>query len=698
MNREAARTRIESLRTTILSHNRRYYQLDDPEIADADYDLLLRELNDLELKFPALITLDSPTQRVGAPPLDKFSTVTHRTPMLSLANAFSDEEIREFDRRCRRFLGSDDPIHYVVEPKLDGLAVNLLYESGRLTVGSTRGDGTVGEDVTLNLRTIPAIPLAIQAGDAGFLPGIGTETPPERIEIRGEVCMEKEAFANLNRRRDEQGEPHFANPRNAAAGSLRQLDSRITARRPLTLFCYAIGTAERVSFRTHAEVLRALADWGFQVNPLIRPAIDIEECIHYYHHIGQIREELPYEIDGIVIKINDLALQERLGAVSRSPRWAVACKFTAIQEKTVIEKIIVQVGRTGVLTPVAVMTPVRVGGVMVSRATLHNEDEIRKKDVRIGDTVMIQRAGDVIPEVVEVVQNARIGSEKPFVMPETCPECGSRVVRMEGEVAHRCIGIACPAQIREHIAHFASRAALDIEGLGEKMATQLVTAGLIHDPADLFLLTKEQLLALERMGEESASNLLTAIAQAKNPPLERLIFALGTRHVGEQTAKRLAQTYRNFDTLMTATHEELQTVRDIGPEIAESIASFFREPANLRVIAKLRGAGLTPQDALRTPVAPLAEKTFVFTGTLSRMSRSEAKALVESFGGMVVSSVTKTADYLVAGEAAGSKIDKAREAGITILDEEAFLRLIENRRTTNEDYPADASFLKALDR
>jgi DNA ligase (NAD+) len=678
MNREAARTRIESLRTTILHHNRRYYQMDDPEIADADYDLLLRELNALELEFPDLITLDSPTQRVGALPLEKFGAVTHRTPMLSLANAFSDEEIREFDRRCRRFLGSDDPIHYVAEPKLDGLAVNLLYESGRLTMGSTRGDGTVGEDVTLNLRTIPAIPLSVpRTGDPANPPGGEMAAVPERIEIRGEVCMEREAFRNLNRRRTEQGEPPFANPRNAAAGSLRQLDSRITARRPLTMFCYAIGTAEGISFRTHEAVLRTLAAWGFQVNPLIRPAVDIEECIHYYHHIGQMREELPYEIDGIVIKVNDLRLQERLGAVSRSPRWAVACKFAALRERTVIEDIVIQVGRTGVLTPVAVMKPVRVGGVMVSRATLHNEDEIRKKDIRIGDTVMIQRAGDVIPEVVEVVQTARIGSEKPFVMPETCPECGSRVVRMEGEVAHRCIGIACPAQIREHIVHFASRGALDIEGLGDKMAAQLVTNGLIHDPADLFFLTREQLLGLERMAEKSASNLLEAIGRAKSPPLDRLIFALGIRHIGEQTAKRLAQACGTLDALMAATSEELQAVRDIGPEVAASIVGFFQEAANLQVIQKLRSAGITPGETARLQAAPLAGKTFVFTGTLSRMGRNEAKALVESMGGAVGSSVTKTTTYVVAGEAAGSKIEKARQDGITILDEAAFLILTE---------------------
>lgn len=678
MDRETARTRIEALRATIRRHNRLYYQWDDPEISDADYDLLFRELIELETAFPDLVNADSPTQRVGAPPLEKFGAVTHRTPMLSLANAFSDEEIREFDRRCRRFLGSGDSIRYVAEPKLDGLAVNLLYESGRLTLGSTRGDGAVGENVTLNLRTIPAIPLAIPPPreDSAAAP----ETAPARVEVRGEVCMERRAFLELNRRRAEQGEPPFANPRNAAAGSLRQLDSRITARRPLTFFGYGIGTAEGTPFRTHGEVLQALAAWGFQVNPLIRSGIGIEACVEYYHDIGRIRDGLPYEIDGIVVKVDDLSLQERLGVVSRSPRWAVACKFAAIQARTVIEEIVVQVGRTGVLTPVAVMRPVRVGGVMVSRATLHNEDEIRKKDIRVGDTVVIQRAGDVIPEVVESVPSARTGAERPFAMPDTCPECGSRVVRTEGEAAHRCIGIACPAQIREHVAHFASRGALDIEGLGEKIVTQLLAAGLIHDPADLFLLTKEQLLGMERMAEKSASNLIASLQRAKNPPLDRLIFALGIRHVGEQTAKRLAQTYGTLDRLMAAGREELQTVRDIGPEVAASIAGFFREPGNVRVIEKLRRAGVAPREAPQTHDAPLAGKTFVFTGTLSRMGRNEAKALVESLGGTVAGSVTRTTDYLVAGSDAGSKLAKARQSGIGILDEEAFFAWMENHR------------------
>jgi DNA ligase (NAD+) len=677
MNREEARSRIEILKAEILHHNRRYYQLDDPEITDEEYDLLLRELTRLEAEHADLAAPDSPTRRVGAPPLEKFGPFAHLTPMLSLANAFSDDEIREFDRRCRKFLGNDAAIRYLVEPKLDGLAVNLLYERGILTVGATRGDGSVGEEITLNLRTIPSIPLAL-AGDRGDANPTDARAAalPERIEIRGEVCMEREAFLSLNRRRTEEGEPLFANPRNAAAGSLRQLDSRITARRPLVFFAYAIGSVPGASFRTHGEVLRALSAWGFRVNPLIETAADIEECIHYYRRIGALREDLPYEIDGIVIKVDELALQERLGAVSRSPRWAVACKFAAVRGETMIEEIVVQVGRTGVLTPVAVMRPVRVGGVMVGRATLHNQDEIDRKDVRIGDTVVVQRAGDVIPEVVEVVKERRTGAERPFAMPASCPECGSRVVRLEGEAAHRCIGMACPAQIREHIAHFVSRSAMDIEGLGEKMAAQLVSAGLIADPADLFCLTKEKLLGLERMAEKSASNVLAAIDRSRNPPLDRLIFALGIRHVGEQTAKRLADAYGSLDAIAAAAEEELQAIRDIGPEVAASIGGFFREPENLRVIEKLRQAGVAAREVSRPKASPLAGKSFVFTGTLSRMGRSEAGALVESQGGRVTGALTKTTDYLVAGEAGGAKLERARREGIPVLDEEGFFALI----------------------
>ncbi len=675
MDHGSAARRVEELKAAILHHNQRYYQLDAPEITDTQYDALMRELQTLEMQYPDLAAPDSPTRRVGAPPLDKFATVAHLTPMLSLANAFSAEEIREFDRRCRRFLGSDETIRYIVEPKLDGLAVNLVYEHGTLVVGATRGDGAIGEDVTLNLRTIPGIPLVIPRRNENAPGGIPVPIVPERIEIRGEVCIEREAFRNLNNRREAEGEAPFANPRNAAAGSLRQLDSRVTAKRPLTMFCYAIGAAQRTAFRTQGEVLRALAAWGFMVNDLIQPAADIDESIRYYQHIGEIRDGLPYEIDGVVIKVDDLALQERLGFVARSPRWAVACKFTAVGEQTVIEAIIVQVGRTGVLTPVAVMKPVRVGGVMVSRATLHNQDEIDRKDVRIGDTVVVQRAGDVIPEVVEVVKPLRTGAERPFVMPSLCPECGSRIVRLEGEAAHRCIGMACPAQIRERIAHFVSRSGLDIEGLGEKMVTQLVTSGLIADPADLFFLTKEQLLGVERLAEKSASNLIAAIDRSKTPSLDRLIYALGIRHVGEQTAKRLASTYGTLPALVAATREELEKIRDIGPEVAASIARFFRELANLRVIEKLELAGLTPKEVSRPQSAPLAGKSFVFTGTLGRMSRGEAKALVESLSGSVTSTITKTTDYVVAGEAAGSKLNRARQDGIAILDEEAFFAL-----------------------
>ena len=671
---------MQNLAEEIRYHNRRYYQLDAPEITDAQYDGLMGELQRLEAEFPFLASPDSPTQRVGAPPLDKFGTVAHLTPMLSLANAFSDEEIREFERRCRRFLATDEAFDYIVEPKLDGLAVNLLYEDGLLKVGSTRGDGTVGEDVTHNLRTIPSIPLVIPRPGPGP-EGLIVPPVPERIEVRGEVCMERNAFLKLNRRRAAEGEAPFANPRNAAAGSLRQLDSRITAKRPLVMFCYGIGMATGAAFGKQGEVLMALKEWGFLVNDLIRPAADIEECIRYYHGMEETRDTLPYEIDGIVIKVDDLSLQERLGYVARSPRWAIACKFAAIREQTVVEEIIVQVGRTGVLTPVAIMRPVRVGGVTVSRATLHNQDEVARKDVRIGDTVVVQRAGDVIPEVVEVVKSLRTGLEKPFVMPETCPECGSRVVRVEGEAAHRCIGMACPAQLREHIAHFASRGALDIEGLGEKMVTQLVQTGLVKDPADIFLLTGEQLLTLERMADKSASNLLGAIENAKHPPLDRLIYALGIRHVGEQTAKRLALAFGSLDALAAATPEELRAIRDIGPEVAESIAGFFHEPANLRVVEKLLRAGVVPGEVDRPRSAPLSGKSFVFTGTLQRLGRNEAKKLVESLGGSVTASLTKGTDYLVAGEAAGSKLEKARKEGIAILDEEAFFSMTESGKT-----------------
>jgi len=667
MEAESARDKIEDLKTRLDYHNRRYYQLDDPEISDAEYDLLLRELIALEQEFPQWRSEDSPSQRIGAAPLTKFAPVVHLTSMLSLANVFSEEEILEFHERLKRFLGSWEKLSFVAEPKIDGVAVNLIYTNGILTSGATRGDGATGEDVTQNIRTLHTIPLRMH--DSPDNPA------PEQIEVRGEIYLESAAFRKLNERRRAAGEASFANPRNAAAGSLRQLDSSITARRPLKMFCYAVGRVRGRTFTHHHEVLQAFAHWGFSVNPLIRQVDSISSCVDFYRELQERRSELPYEIDGMVIKVDDLALQERLGAVSRSPRWAVACKFAATQATSVIEDIIVNVGRTGALTPVALLTPVQVGGVTVSRATLHNQDEIDKKDIRIGDTVLVQRAGDVIPEVVKAIETKRTGREKPFKIPGNCPECGSRVVRLAGEAAHRCIGIACPAQIRGHIIHFASRGGMDIEGLGEKLVSHLVDQGLIRDPADLYFLNRDKLLNLERMAEKSVGNLLAAIEQSKRPPLEKLIYAMGIRHVGEHVSKILARQFRTLDKLVAATEEDLRIIRDIGPEVSSSIVQFFRNVSNRRVIEKLNAAGVSPLETLPQPPSLLTGKTFVFTGTLNRMTRNEARQIVETLGGQASSSVTKNTDCVVAGEAAGSKLQKAREAGIPILSEEEFLSL-----------------------
>lgn len=667
MDAESARKNIEDLKARIEYHNRRYYQLDDPEISDAEYDSLLQELIALEKQFPQWLTEDSPSRRIGAAPLSKFAPAVHLSPMLSLANAFSEEEILEFDRRLKRFLDSSERLSFVVEPKIDGVAVNLIYSSGILTTGATRGDGAKGEDVTQNIRTLHTIPLKIQNGS--------DERLPEQIEIRGEIYMETAAFRKLNERRLAAGEPPFANPRNAAAGSLRQLDASITARRPLKMFCYAVGIVRGRAFTYHHDVLHALKKWGFSVNPFIRQVEGIEKCIEFYRELQDLRNELPYEIDGMVIKVDDLSLQTRLGAVSRSPRWAVACKFAATQATTVIRDIIVNVGRTGTLTPVALMTPVKVGGVTVSRATLHNQDEIDKKDIRIGDTVLVQRAGDVIPEVVKVIVSNRSGREIPFKIPDTCPECGSEVVRLAGEAAHRCIGLSCPAQLRRHIQHFVSRGGMDIEGLGDKLVSQLVNLKLIHDPADLYYLSHDALLNLERMAEKSVSNLLSAIELSKHPSLDKIIFALGIRHVGEHISKILARRFRTLDALINTTENELLAIRDIGPEVSSSILEFFRNASNRRVIEKLKKAGVSPLEAISPRSAPLTGKTFVFTGALSRMTRDEAKQIVESLGGQAAGTVTKKTDYVVAGEAAGSKLQKAQKAGIAILSEEEFLRL-----------------------
>ena len=668
MNAKAAIKKIEELRELINYHNRRYYQLDDPEISDNEYDRLMTELIDLEAQFPEIDVSNSPTQRVGAAPLEKFSSVSHLTPMLSLTNAFSEEEILDFDERTRRLLHTNENIEFVVEPKLDGTAVNLIYENGSFIVGATRGDGTTGEDVTQNLKTIHTIPLRIKK-----IQGLPI---PDRIEIRGEVYIEIEAFKKLNNRRLKDGEPPFANPRNAAAGSLRQLDSKITARRPLDIFCYGTGLVSAHMFKTHWDVLQTLSRWGFKVNPDIKRARNINECMQYYKHIGDIRRELPYEIDGIVIKVDDLEIQKRLGFVSRSPRWAIACKFAATQAATSIEKIDVQVGRTGVLTPVAILKPVQVGGVTVRRATLHNQDEIDKKDIREGDRVLIQRAGDVIPEVIKVIDPTATSRKKKFEMPAFCPECKSEVVRLEGEAAHRCINIACPAQIKGHIIHFASRGGMDIEGLGEKLVSQLVDANLIKDPADLYFLTMEKLLPLDRMAKKSAGNLLATIARSKSPPLEKFIYALGIRHVGEHTARVLAKSFVTLDRLMEATDNNLLAIKDIGPEVAGSISRFFSERSNIKVIEKFKEAGIKPVEKALPEDAALAGKTFVFTGTLSKLTRNEAKDIVKSVGASTTDSVTKTTDYVVSGVSPGSKLEKARASGIKIISEEEFLYLI----------------------
>jgi len=667
MDKSSDLKRIIDLRKTIEYHNRRYYQQDSPEISDAEYDRLMRELQDLENRYPEAFSPSSPSQRVGAAPLSKFAPFHHPSPMFSLANAFSEGEIIEFDQRLKRLAGVND-IGYIAEPKLDGLAVNLIYENGVFKQGATRGDGTTGEDVSQNLKTISSLPLFMKKTSEYQLPSF--------IEIRGEVYIEKDPFEKLNQRRTQDGEEPFANPRNAAAGSLRQLDSRITARRPLNIFLYGIGEAKGINFSTHWEALQILDGWGFPVNRVIEKASNIESCIHYFERIAAQREKLPYEIDGVVLKVDDLSLQKILGNVSRNPRWALACKFPAAQAMTVVKDIIVGVGRMGTLTPVAIMEPVNVGGVMVSRATMHNEDEVLKKDVRVGDTVVIQRAGDVIPEVVRIVPEKRSSDTKQFKMPAHCPECGSEVVRYEGEVAHRCVNISCPAQLKEHIRHFASRGAMDIEGLGEKVSAQLFDAKLIADPADLYFLTKEQLVDLDRQAEKSAQNLIEAIAGSKNPSLDKFIYALGIRHVGERTAKLLANHYGSIKNLISTTQDELTAIHEIGPEIAESIVDFFHEQKNINVLNKFFKAGINPQKKEVQTSAPLQGKSFVFTGTMENMGRNEAQTIVENLGGTIHSSVTKKTTYVVAGSDPGSKLDKARSSGIQIISENEFLKLI----------------------
>lgn len=662
---ESVKKRVEKLREEIEYHNYLYYVLDKPEIPDAEYDRLLRELERLEEQYPELRSPYSPTQRIGAPPLEEFEIVRHSIPMLSLANAFDEIEIRDFDKRVKKFLEISSDIEYVSEPKLDGLAVELVYEKGVFVVGSTRGDGINGENVTQNLRTIKTIPLRL----------IQKEIPaPERLEVRGEVIMQISKFKELNRKREEAGEPHFANPRNAAAGSVRQLDSKITGERPLEIYCYGIGEVRGWTFKTQWEILQTFSKWGLRVNPYIKRCKNIDEVLEYYHKMSEIRETLPYEIDGIVIKVNNLELQAALGEISRSPRWAIAFKFEPKQETTKIVDIIVQVGRTGVLTPVALMEPVKVGGVEVSRATLHNQDEIDKKDVRIGDTVIVQRAGDVIPEVVQVVFSKRKGTEKKFKMPSKCPVCGADVIKEEA--IYRCIGLDCPAQLKGRIKHFASKRAMDIEGLGPKLVDQLVDKRIVKDIADLYYLKKEDLISLERMADKSAQNIIDAIEKSKTKPLSKFLYALGIRHVGETTAEDLSCYFPRLDEFYNLSKEDLMKVEGIGPEVATSVYQFFRDKKNKESIERLKKAGVKIIEPKLKEKGKLAGKTFVFTGTLKSYGRDEARKIVESLGGLTASSVSRKVDYLVVGEDPGSKLDKAREHGIKTITEEEFKKMI----------------------
>ena len=671
MDEARAKIRIEKLREEINFHNYRYYVLDDPVIADAEYDRLMRELENLEKQFPNLITPASPTQRVGAPPLGKFEEVRHTFPMLSLANAFEESEVKEFDERVKRFLKTSQDIEYCAELKMDGVAVELIYEEGYFITGSTRGDGFVGENVTQNLKTVKAIPLTL------ILPK--GEPPLSRLEVRGEVYLPLKAFEGLNRQREKSGEPLFANPRNAAAGSLRQLDSSITAKRPLDIFCYGVGQFSDRTFATQWELLDGLRNWGFKINPQRRRCQNIGEVMEYYREMDELRENLPFEIDGVVIKVNSYRLQQTLGTIARSPRFALAFKFKPKQVTTKILDIVVNVGRTGALTPTAVLEPVRVGGVTVSSATLHNQDEIDRKDVRIGDSVVVQRAGDVIPEVVKVIPEKRTGKEKKFRLPDRCPVCGSEVDRPEGEAVARCTGIACVAKLKETIVHFASRDALNIEGLGEKIIEQVVDKGLVKDYADLYALTLENLLSLERMGPKLAGNILRAIQKSKKTSLERLIYALGILHVGEHVAKLLAFDFAGLEELSQASLEKLTAIKGIGDEIASSIVKFFQQKGNQKVIQKIKEHGVEYLVQPRTP-QPASRRwgglTFVFTGALKTMSREEVEAKVESLGGRASSSISKKTHFVVVGEDPGSKYEKAKALSVKTITEDEFMKML----------------------
>ncbi len=666
--RPTPRQRAKKLREAIAEHNYRYYVLDDPSIPDAEYDRLMRELELLEREHPELVDPDSPTQRVGARPAEGFDTVEHAVAMLSLANAFDDDEVAEFDQRARAMLDVEQ-VDYTAEPKLDGLAISLRYESGRLVRAATRGDGRSGEDVTANARTIRAIPLKLRRDDA-----------PDPLEVRGEVYMTRSGFDDLNRRLEARGDKTFVNPRNAAAGSLRQLDPEVTAERPLRFFAYS-AIAEPGLADSQYGILQRLSELGLPVSALIRRVRGLEALFDYYRDMQGRRSELDFDIDGVVYKVDDVDQQRELGTISRSPRWALAHKFPAEEEMTRLERIDVQVGRTGKLTPVARLEPVFVGGVTVTNATLHNLDEVRRKDVRPGDQVIVRRAGDVIPEVVRSIPEKRDRELPEWQLPERCPVCGSHIEQVEGEADARCSGgLVCPAQRKRALEHFASRGAMDIDGLGTKVVEQLVDRELVEDPADLYRLDVETLAGLERMGEKSARNLVSALADSKRVPLGRLLFALGIREVGEVSARSLARHFGSLDKLMQAGVDELEAVRDVGPVMARHIRGFLDEPRNREVIRRLLDHGVSPEAEERAPAGdrPLAGCTYVLTGSLESMTRSEAKQRLEALGARVTGSVSGSTTAVIAGSDPGSKLDKAERLGVDVLAEDALLGLLED--------------------
>lgn len=658
---------IEKLRRLIEEHNYRYYVLDDPTISDAEYDMHFKRLKELEAINPDHVTVDSPTQRVGAAPAKGYQPVEHRLPMLSLENAFTEEDVLDFDQRIHERLHIKEMVEYCCEPKMDGLAISIRYVDGTLVQAATRGDGMTGEDVTANIKTISMVPLRLR----------GNDIPPV-LEIRGEVFISKKGFAALNESALKTGAKTFANPRNAAAGSVRQLDPGVTANRPLEFYCYGIGEVQGSPLpKQHFDILHKLMQWGIRINPLIKVVRGADGCIAYFEKLAAKRDSLPYEIDGVVYKVNSIADQEKLGFVTRAPRFAIAHKFPAEEVYSVIEAVEFQVGRTGVITPVARLKPVHVGGVTVSNATLHNMDEIRRKDIHIGDTVIVRRAGDVIPEVAGVVTDRRPRDVKKIVMPKKCPVCGSQIEQIEGEAAARCTGgLHCPAQQKEAVIHFASRKAMDIEGLGDKLAEQLIDKKLIRHVADIYELTLHQLESLERMGEKSSQNVLDQIEKSKQTTLARFIYAIGIREVGEATAKTLAQHFKTFDALMRANAESLQKVPDVGPVVAEHIVNFFADKHNDQIIHKLLHAGIHWPKVTENANATLAGQTFVLTGTLSSMSREEAKEKLEAKGAKVAGSVSAKTSFVIAGSDAGSKLAKAEELGVPVIDEKKFLELI----------------------